>query len=358
MISRLPWGALAGVWLVTAVSASAQVSTHESASIIVFPKVVADGSWDTTIQISNGTNRPAGVLCHYVNAQLTFPDLPENPSSNPRLWIETHFSLPLIRQQPTHWVVSRGREQGGDVCVPPEGHCPPGFFPATVPAVAEDFVGELVCVEVDASGAPWSGNGLRGYATLTHLETGEVVKYPALGLAGFPTNNADGVLCLGGEANEACLLGAEYTACPDRWTISHPTDFDDRDTDRSASRTRLTVVPCTQDFESQVPGRVVLTFLLTNELEQTFSLSQSVQCWADFELSELNELFHRDVVGGDWLQTEVRVVGPNVHGVMLVQQTERIGVRPPSYSAVATTPHQVASDGIGDFITLPAAVIP
>jgi hypothetical protein len=360
MSFRLPWGALAGLWLASAMSVSAQVSTQESASILVFPKVVADGTWDTTIQIANGANRPSRAICYYVNAQLTFPDLPESPQSNPRLWIETDFTLSLLQQQPTHWVVSRGRViSERDPCNGSSTDCDlAGPLAVPIPPVVEDFIGEIVCIETDRSGAPWTGNALRGYATLTHLATGEVVKYPAVGLAGLPSNDADGRLCLGGEPNEVCPLGAEYAACPSHWTVSHPSDFDDRDTDQNASRTRLTIVPCTQDFDAQVPGSVVVQIIITNELEQTFSASQSVQCWADFALGEYNELFTRDVVGSDWLQTEIRVAGPNSGGVMLMQQTEHVIPRPPVFTATAEIPQYVRSVGDGDLITLPQEVIP
>lgn len=357
MSFRLPWGALAGVWLASAVPVGAQVTTQESASILVFPKVVADGSWDTTIQIANGTNRPVSAVCYYVNAQLQFPELPEGPL-NERLWIDTDFRIHLTRQQPTHWVVSRGRPVSeSDPCDSTSPNCDAaGPIVGRIPPVPEDFIGELVCIELDASGAPWSGNGMRGQATLTHLVTGEVVKYPALGLTGLPTNNANGELCLGGDRSEQCALGAEYTGCPNRWTVSHPSDFDDRSTDGNASTTRFTLVPCQQDFDSNVPGTATVTISITNEFELRFSASHQVRCWSDFSLPDISSVLTRDGLGGDWLQTELRVAAERMGGFMLVQQTEREIPRPPAFTAVATTPHPVAP-GDQNVITLPVEVI-
>lgn len=357
---RLPWGVIVGMWLTSAVSGvDAQVSTQESASVLVFPKVVADGTWDTTIQLGNGANRPTRAVCYYVNAQLTSPELPPGGPNVP-LWAETDFTVALARLQPTHWVVSRGRPVvEPETCGTSSTDCDAaGLMPGSVPPVPENFIGELLCIEVDASGAPWTGNALLGEATLTHRATGEVVKYPGIGLAGFATNNADGRLCLGGEASDACSLGAEYAPCPQTWVVSHPSDFDDRGVDRDASRTSLTVVPCSQDFDTQVPASIVLTIRLTNELEQTFSLSTSVQCWADLDLGALNQLFLRDVNGGDWLQTQVRVANPNTGGIMLVQQTVRESARPATFTAVAATAHQNGTGAESNFIVLPTEVVP
>src|SRR5512140_3496583 len=88
--------------------ASGQVTTVQGASVLVFPRVIVDGTWDTTIQISNGANRPAAAHCYYVNGAPTNPSLPPGPT-NPPLWMEIDFSIFLVRQQPTHWVASRGR---------------------------------------------------------------------------------------------------------------------------------------------------------------------------------------------------------------------------------------------------------
>ena len=82
----------------------------------------------------------------------------------------------------------------------------------------EGFRGTLDCVQLDRGGAPTSGNALRGIATLIGAD-GDVAKYEAVGIPGAPANDADGILCLGGEAGEDCPRGAEYGACPLTWLL-------------------------------------------------------------------------------------------------------------------------------------------
>src|SRR5574340_547403 len=84
--------ALGGV----AASARADVTVDKGASILVFPKVVADASFDTIIQIANTGNTMVAAHCFYVN----------NSSGQCQ---ETDFDIFLTKQQPTHWQVSVGR---------------------------------------------------------------------------------------------------------------------------------------------------------------------------------------------------------------------------------------------------------
>src|SRR5262249_18749940 len=95
--------------------ATAGGTTGRSASILVFPKVIADSSRDTIIQITNTSNSMVHAHCFYVNGGLTFPDGPDGipnsgdefPSAgNPVLWTELDFDIWLTKQQPTYWVVS------------------------------------------------------------------------------------------------------------------------------------------------------------------------------------------------------------------------------------------------------------
>lgn len=348
--------AMAG-WLIAGAlsSAGAQTTTNQAASLLVFPRVIVDPDWDTVIQISNTANRPARAVCYYVNGALTLPGLPPGPS-NPPLWTQVDFILRLRTQQPTHWVVSRGRavDDAGGVCAAPFEHCDgTGLDPGSVPPVEPGFSGSLFCYEVAASGAPWAGNALTGHATLTHLPSGEVAKYPAVGSVGLPANDADGTLCLGGEAHSRCPRGAEYRGCPRTWTVSHPADFDDAASGGQASRTRLTVVPCGQDFASQQARSLTLQLLVTNELEQRFSASATVDCWADLALADINPIFHRDTAGSDWLQTQVRSSAAAPFGFRLVQTTEHATAQPAGLSIVATVPPQLDDGTLADSIRLP-----
>src|SRR5215470_17652195 len=85
-----------------ATSAQADVSTERGASILAFPKVLADAGSDTIIQITNISNNMVHADCFYVNAA-------PNPITHQPLWQVTDFKIWLTKQQPTHWQVSTGR---------------------------------------------------------------------------------------------------------------------------------------------------------------------------------------------------------------------------------------------------------
>jgi len=246
LVRLMGLAALAGLGLWTN-PALARVTTEQSASILVFPKVIADGTRDTIIQITNTSNNMRHAHCFYVNGAPTVPGVPVcDPSTpgclNPPLWTEIDFDIWLTRQQPTHWVVSRGRlfeprdatcrtdscdpaTTGGPTVSSPQAFadcCDAGIDPGRVPPVPPDFTGELKCIEVDASGFPVPGNALKGEATLEDPRTGDVSKYNAIGIKGFDTNNMDGTLCLGGGVTNECPTGAEYEACPSLWILDHP----------------------------------------------------------------------------------------------------------------------------------------
>ncbi len=353
---RVPRALAVAAWLiVTATAGGAQMTTRDSASVLVFPKVIVDVSWDTTIQLTNTANRPARAICYYVNGSLTNPSLPPGPL-NPRLWTQADFELSLVPQQPTHWVVSRGRpsDESDNRCDDPSGECDgTGFDPGRVPPVDAGFSGELLCYEVDASGAPWSGNALIGHATLTHLGSGEVAKYPAIGSLGLQTNDANGTLCLGGEPGGNCPDGAEYRGCSQEWILSHPTDYDDLPVDGEASRTNLAIAPCGHDFLTQVPKRLTLQFEVTTEFEERFSASASVDCWSDLALAEVGTIFNRATTGADWVQTRVRASASSLGGFVVIQQTSHETARPALRTLVATAPPQGDLGAHTDLIQVP-----
>lgn len=353
--------------------ASARVDTERSASIIVFPKVIAelDGSRDTIIQITNTTNSMRHAHCFYVDGSPEDPSLPVGPLNPPR-WVETDFDIWLTRQQPTHWVASTGRWVNPEDATCRTASCDPsssgatdspccgaGFDPGRIPPVGPFFTGELKCVEVDASGFPVPGNSFIGTATLVDPQ-GDVSKYNAIGLRGLPdVNNLDGTLCLGGGASDACPTGAEYEGCPQTWMIDH---YAAGATDGPSGATvspSITVVPCSQNYETQAPATVTLQFAITNEYEQTFSASTSVTCWADLELSQINNVFTENAVGGRILQTRLRSAAGTPGGVMVVLEETFDGGSSVARSAQNvhnSVANQVAQDLIvipGEQITVP-----
>jgi hypothetical protein len=302
--------ALVGLGL-AAKPAVASITTEQSASILVFPKVIANGDRNTIIQITNTSNSIRFAHCFYVDAELDNPALPESATNHPR-WTEIDFDIVLTKQQPTHWVVSTGRALPSEepltcrnvVCNPATSGttlancCDSGLDPGRVPPVSPTFVGELKCIEVDTGGAPIGGNALKGEATIETPATGDVSKYNAVGIKGFDNNDRDNTLCLGGDVSTDCPMGAEYEACPDRWFLDGPvvgapdsivanTPCPAGSTCSSVLDTTLTVVPCSEDFERQAPRDIVLQFVVTNEFETSFSGSTTFRCWKSFSLDEL-----------------------------------------------------------------------
>src|SRR5262245_13988363 len=89
-------------------TARAQVGSEAPASIVVFPKIVVDGTRDTVVQLSNSANVTVYAHCWYLNGAPANPQLPPGPA-NPPQWTPTDFQLSLTKQQPTTWVVSLGR---------------------------------------------------------------------------------------------------------------------------------------------------------------------------------------------------------------------------------------------------------
>lgn len=356
--------------------AKADVTTEQSASILVFPKVVADGTRETVIQITNTSNAMVHAHCFYVNGGVTFPNGPDGvpdtgdefPSPlNPPLWTEIDFDIWLTKQQPTYWVVSQGRLVNSDdpTCTRSDSSCPnAGFDPGRVPPVVENFTGELKCIEVDASGAPLGGNHLKGEATImvvqqcditpgeefgvcrgTSLQcssaaecpgtTGDASKYNALGILGFDNNNGDGVLCLGGQPGPECEGGAEYNACPQTWVLNHVAGGGQVAGNGSTVNTSIAVVPCAQNFETQVPETVTIQFAIVNEFESVFSTSTSVTCWAELDLVDgIDPIFSADFIGSDYAQTFMRPSSGTNSGFMVVACEEHSDGGGPANAAV------------------------
>jgi hypothetical protein len=324
--------------------AQADVTSERSGSILVFPKVLADGTRDTIIQISNTSNSLVRAHCFYVNAALTDPSRPQGPL-NPPLWQEIDFDINLTRQQPTYWRVSTGRNVNptDPPCSQGNANCPnSGFDPGLIPPVVPDFVGELKCVQVDDSGAPLSGNSFKGEATLVRLDDGDISQYNAVAILGIE-NTGDGILVLGGGqcAGNGAVCGGdddcggdgpcvpEYNACPQTWIVNHqPEDAPNLIFGNgSAVSTELTIVPCTQNYETQIPTAVTLQFLTYNEFESQFSVSTTVTCWGNFNFRQLGSPVLTiegtqvlDPQGTMFMQSRIRAAAGTPFGIIMVAE--------------------------------------
>jgi hypothetical protein len=262
-------GAVALAVMMTAGIARADVTTERPGSILLLPKIVADGTRDTLIEVTNTSNTLVTAHCYYVNGAPANPALPPGPT-NPPLWQELDFFLFLTRQQPTQWLASEGRDVN-----PFDSE--PGFDPGLIPPVGDDFQGELVCVQTDGSAAPVGGNALIGAATLLGPDA-DSSKYNAIAVQGLDVDS-DQTLSLD---------DVEYSACP---TVLATTHFAQGVEDPflgpgSEVVSHLTLVPCTHDFENQVPAQVGLVVFSFDEFEDRLSGNINFVCRFDADLDD------------------------------------------------------------------------
>jgi hypothetical protein len=335
--------------VVTASAARADVTTEKGASILIFPKVLADGTFDTVIQIANTGNSMVHAHCFYVAAQLANSQthLPCRVPSSVCVpeCSETDFDIWLTKQQPTHWVVSKGRSFN-----PTDNYTGnldgAGFDPGLVPAEGCDgmsnpcgspFQGELKCVEVSETDEPITGNHLKGEATLEAVQSaagnginnpgatkGDLAKYNAIGILGNPDATPS--------SNVLPLDGNTYDACPSRLIVNHfSSGASDPVVDAataigatgftgvtSSVSTELTLVPCQEDLENQNFTKQTLDFTVYNEFEQPFSTSTTVNCYLSTELTNIDSgtsparsIFSRNILGTDVAHTEIVPVPNN-----------------------------------------------
>lgn len=363
VLKRSPWLSGLGLVLASCVlfwgQAAADVATDRTGSIVIFPKVIADGTRDTLIQLTNTANNNQYAHCFYVNlggvCQFNTDvqcdqdrDCPQWEDLNEqceRMWQEDDFDVLLTRQQPTIWRVSTGRVvdpsdptlRPGD---PLRDSCEirtiggtdrqscPGIDPGNIiPAPAQPFRGELKCILVDESGGPSNGNWLKGEAIIELLDTPQISKYNSINIlaANDPprTDTTDWALKLN---------NSEYNACPGALEAVH---YADQAGDVVANAldpsscpfggcpvsTVITLLPCTQDFEMQQCVSTTAQFTVYDEQEIPMSASEEVECWIDSWLGEIGDsgnVFSSS--RGTFLRTRIRpavgtrcIAGPNLN---------------------------------------------
>jgi hypothetical protein len=319
---------------VLASAARADVTSERAASVLVFPRVIANANEDTIIQIVNTSNSMIQAHCNYVDARL-IDRVTGNPCLRPSercepLWQETNFDIWLTRQQPTHWSVANGRALNLNDGIGNDGS---GFDPGHIPP-RQNFEGELKCVEVTASGEPVAGNHLRGSAVLVH-RNGDTARYNAIGIEANPDAQPSNPLVLDGDV---------YAACPERLWLNH---FGDGGL-IPATVTELTLVPCAQDLENQSPTSVTVQFLVYNEFEERFSASTTVTCYLSALLNTIdfggpNSVFSRIVLGTAVAMTEITpVVQPDGRSGGVIGVARRFVAIP---GGVASVMHSLHTSG-------------
>ncbi|MBI1814875.1 MAG: hypothetical protein HYR72_07855 [Deltaproteobacteria bacterium] len=322
--------------------AAAQPTTEATASILVFPKVLASAARETLIQITNTSNSLALARCFYVNAASS---------------TVSAFTITLTRQQPTHWVASLGRplDPTDPQCSSTSNACnAAGLDPGSVPAFAADFQGELLCVQVSASGEPIGGNSLSGQATLTDLNTGDITQYSAVGLKGTAFAGSTGNTL---PLDNSQFISGQYDACPNSWNLNHfaAGAVDDLAGAGSDVQTEITVIPCTQDLSGFAPTGITLQFSITNEFEQLFMATTIATGLVTVSLASIDAGLTLANLGTPTARTQIT---PTEQGVIIVGEEIRTspGPGPISTSAAVNLHHEgTRRNGVApiDVIVLP-----
>lgn len=366
---------LLGGVLLWAGAARADISSTNPAAIVVFPKLVVDTSngYDTVIQLTNTSADPVNVRCFYVNANghcstsgsVCDPGLvsaSQSCSSTERCvagWIETDFTIRLTAKQPIGWTVSAGLPN-----LPLAGTPGPGgqFNSGSIPPVNEDpMIGELKCIEVGDDELPTDSNDLKGEATIEYFDSS-----PAADIEGY---NAIGIEAILGANNRdnTLVLGQEYNGCPNYLILDHFFDGAEEPALGDTVYTALTLVPCSEDFNTQLPLRTTVQYLVYNEFEQRFSTSAPITCFSERFLSDIDtkvgnsngndatSIFHVSVEGTLTGQTIIRGVADSdtTHGHGLLAIAEEFHQHGSTIHSGAYVAVQRGTRSQNDFIYLP-----
>jgi hypothetical protein len=335
---RIPWlyglGAVLVALTLSGTRAGADVTSDRPGSVVIWPKVIADGTRDTLIALTNTSNSQAYAHCEYILGtgvcSLTpqfcsvIPTIPgggspdceqiaePQPNTCNISWQVGDFDVILTRQQPTIWRVSTGRVENltlpdNATCVDfVEGMTPrqscPGLFPignvpppppaallGTGPNDAT-FRGELRCIQVLADGTPVAANSLKGEAIIETLGSNQTSEYSAIDILGEEgTSDAS--------PDVIKLNGIEYNACPEGIDLTHyaPNASDlvaeelgaPCTTSGCPVRTEITMTPCRSDFASSVGTPFSVDFNVWDEFENNFTVGGRFDCWANVDLTQL-----------------------------------------------------------------------
>lgn len=304
--------------------AAADVTTDQPGSIVVFPKVISDGSRDTLIELTNTGNLQQYVHCFYIpstgtcslTTAVSCTAASDCPVNEECAYSHRDFGLVLTRQQPTVWRVSTGRilsaldpvngsctaacavtqatcRSHADCVSAPLDYCEqscPGTDPGNILALGDGFQGELRCLLVQDDGlpiVPTGGNWLKGEAVIETISTVDPNDPNAPAVGQLSKYNAFAIQAVSGGANfdgdsELELDNNEYNACPSElWFGALAADASDPvvsslapadcTTSGCPVRTEVTLVPCTVMLESEVVPVVAAGFDVYDQLELNIS---------------------------------------------------------------------------------------
>lgn len=305
-LARFGFGVAVSVLTVNA--AVADVTSTNSAAILIYPKIAVNTAssqspnnppfrTDTLLQLTNTASTPSNVRCWYVNANghcttspTTICNATGDPATNPcpslggvceAGWIEHDFSFRLTPKQTIAWEAGAGLTD-----LPLSDRPGPGgqFSNGSIPPTSENpMVGHLKCVQVGDDEFPIAANSLIGQATIGTGQGGtfDQRSYNAIGIRATTTNNRDNTLVIGGDA-------PEYNACPGSLSLSHLFYDAEEPANGDEVRTHLIVVPCSEDynFQTTVPTRI--QYLVWNEFEQRFSTSNGMNCYSDLPIVDID----------------------------------------------------------------------
>lgn len=273
----------------------ADVNNDQAGSLIIFPKVVADGERDTVIKITNRSNMPAYAHCYYTNALGTCDvgggscmddgDCGTGDTCNTQCQ-SNNFDIFLTAQQPTFWRVSTGRfadltqpactrnapcsceitnPAGALECPGFDGNAGGGINSIAVAGTGTDFVGELRCYQtLDDQSTPVAQNSLVGEAIIETLDSGEISEYDALHFTAN-TVNTD---------NDLLINNVEYNACPEQLLFAGHNEgatMDIGGVQDVEFSTELTLVPCTALYNYNTPVNTTVNVYVYDEFEQRLS---------------------------------------------------------------------------------------
>ena len=296
--------------------AQLEISSTRPGTVVLYPKVIADGTRDTILSLTNTTNGMVYVHCEATNGigrcenspdpanqvyfcnhdndcrSRTAPDGSTVTDIGPCQldWRPGDFELALTAQQPTFWRVSTGRMQdpdlaSGTACTD-NGKICPGFFispsdnqgaGASVPGF-QGFRGEVRCFQVAQTGEIMRGNALKGEAFIEQVSptpstAGRLSAYNSINIQGtIPVPPA----VPAGAGNEAILDGVNFARCPESLTMDHLAPGVDGD----EIEVELTFVPCSFNTGNAIDMAINLeTF---DEMESPASGGDARRCWANY----------------------------------------------------------------------------